>query len=86
MRFYNTWLNHVKQTVPPNRLLVFEPKQGWQPLCDFLDVPVPEGPFPHENDTPTMLLKFKRLKILAYTTVYGIPTVIASLVAYIMYS
>ena len=26
----------------------FNVKQGWKPLCEFLDVPVPEGiPFPH---------------------------------------
>jgi len=33
-------------------LLVYEVKQGWQPLCDFLGVPVPENtPFPRLNDT-----------------------------------
>jgi hypothetical protein len=42
----------VERVVPADRLLVFEVKQGWAPLCDFLGVPVPEGtPFPHLNDT-----------------------------------
>jgi hypothetical protein len=42
----------VRAAVAPERLLVFEVKQGWEPLCAFLDVPVPEGePFPHVNDT-----------------------------------
>jgi hypothetical protein len=37
--------------VPAGRLLVYEVKQGWEPLCRFLDVPVPEGkPFPHLNE------------------------------------
>jgi len=27
--------------------------QGWQPLCDFLGVPVPDAPFPRTNDTAT---------------------------------
>lgn len=39
----------VIDTIPPERLLVFHPKQGWEPLCRFLDVPVPEGPFPRVN-------------------------------------
>lgn len=42
----------VRSAVAPDRLLVFEVTQGWEPLCAFLDVPVPEGePFPHVNDT-----------------------------------
>lgn len=42
---------NVINTVPPARLLVFDVKQGWEPLCRFLDVPVPDSPFPHVNDT-----------------------------------
>ena len=42
----------MKQYVPSERLLVFEVKQGWEPLCQFLGVPVPQDkPFPHLNDT-----------------------------------
>lgn len=40
----------VKRTVPPEKLLVFSVKEGWAPLCEFLDVPVPDEPFPHVND------------------------------------
>jgi hypothetical protein len=40
----------VKQTIAPERLLVFDITQGWQPLCDFLGVPVPDQPFPRLND------------------------------------
>lgn len=43
----------VKQTVPPERLLVYEVKEGWEPLCRFLGVAVPEVPFPHINDSDT---------------------------------
>jgi hypothetical protein len=42
----------VREAIAPERLLVFDVKQGWEPLCAFLEVPVPEGePFPHVNDT-----------------------------------
>jgi hypothetical protein len=29
---------------------VFEVKEGWEPLCRFLDAPIPDEPFPHIND------------------------------------
>lgn len=39
----------VKQGVAPDRLLVFDPNEGWAPLCEFLGVPVPDEPFPRSN-------------------------------------
>lgn len=41
----------VKRTVPADRLLVWSPKDGWAPLCEFLEVPVPDVPVPHLNDS-----------------------------------
>ncbi|TNF59013.1 MAG: sulfotransferase family protein [Rhodobacteraceae bacterium] len=40
---------NVIQSVPPDRLLMFSPHQGWEPLCRFLDRPVPQDPFPRTN-------------------------------------
>lgn len=40
----------VQRTVPSDRLLVWSAADGWEPLCEFLEVPVPEMPFPHLND------------------------------------
>jgi hypothetical protein len=39
----------VVDALPAERLLVFSPKEGWQPLCAFLGVPVPDVPFPRVN-------------------------------------
>ena len=39
----------VMKEVPESNLLVFEAKQGWQPLCDFLEVPVPQTDYPRIN-------------------------------------
>ncbi|WP_420858634.1 sulfotransferase family protein [Marivivens marinus] len=41
---------NVIDTVPADRLLVYQVAEGWGPLCAFLDVPVPDAPFPHAND------------------------------------
>ena len=39
----------VKAEIPANRLLVHAAKDGWEPLCAFLDVPVPSTPYPRTN-------------------------------------
>ena len=40
----------VRNRIPSGRLLEFEAAQGWEPLCAFLGVPVPDAPFPRVND------------------------------------
>jgi hypothetical protein len=45
----------VKRAVPAERLLVWEVGEGWEPLCEFLEVDVPAGPLPHANDRDTFL-------------------------------
>jgi hypothetical protein len=52
IRIFDEHNREVIATIPPERLLVFDVKEGWQPLCAFLEEPVPAGePFPHVNDT-----------------------------------
>lgn len=46
---YNRHNAEVRACVPPERLLLFDPKDGWEPLCAFLGKPVPNVPFPHSN-------------------------------------
>jgi hypothetical protein len=40
----------VRQAIDPDRLLVFDVREGWPPLCAFLGVSAPAEPFPHLND------------------------------------
>lgn len=51
LRVYADHVAEVRTTVPAERLLEFDPAQGWEPLCDFLGVEVPETPFPLLNTT-----------------------------------
>jgi hypothetical protein len=46
---YNLRTRQVREAIPPERLLVFDVAEGWEPLCRFLNVPVPNRPFPHLN-------------------------------------
>ena len=41
----------VRREVPADQLLVFDPAQGWGPLCAFLGVAVPEAAYPMTNTT-----------------------------------
>ena len=51
VRAFEEWNADVKQACPPDKLLVFDVKEGWGPLCKFLDLPIPSTPFPHLNDS-----------------------------------
>ncbi len=39
----------VREVIPADRLLVFTPADGWEPLCRFLGVATPAGDFPRSN-------------------------------------
>lgn len=51
MEVFNNHIEEVKRIVPEERLLIFEARHGWEPLCEFLNVPVPANkPYPHKNN------------------------------------
>jgi hypothetical protein len=61
---FNKHVEEVKQVVPRERLLIFEAQHGWEPLCSFLDVPVPaDKPYPHKykGTLVRQLLKYTNL-------------------------
>lgn len=45
------WHDQVVAGVPAERLLVWDPRDGWEPLCRFLEVAVPAEALPRTNDT-----------------------------------
>ena len=59
VQYYEEWVEHVKRTLPADRLLIFNVKQGWEPLCKYLGKPVPSTPFPRINDTGKLLFDTK---------------------------
>ncbi|MGW3349095.1 sulfotransferase family protein [Nonomuraea rubra] len=52
----------VQEGVPDGRLLVFDVREGWGPLCAFLGVGVPREPFPRLNDADALQHKIDSLK------------------------
>ena len=53
------WNEEVIRYVPQDRLLVYEVKDGWGPLCAFLNKPVPEVAFPLANDSDAFQKKLQ---------------------------
>ena len=51
-----------------DRLLVWQVKEGWGPLCHFLGLPVPKEPFPNVNDNPSMLKRINLMKRIVLGT------------------
>ncbi|EQD60929.1 hypothetical protein B2A_03430, partial [mine drainage metagenome] len=45
----------VVDALPSDRLLVYSPSEGWEPLCAFLGVPVPGEPFPRVNSREELM-------------------------------
>ena len=54
VRHFEAYGEEVRRTIAPGRLLEFRASDGWEPLCRFLDVPVPATPFPRVNERDAM--------------------------------
>eukprot|EP00039_Didymoeca_costata_P016432 m.295144 g.295144 ORF g.295144 m.295144 type:complete len:251 (+) comp16393_c6_seq2:247-999(+) len=66
IELYNKHIEEVKKRIPADKLLVFNVKQGWEPLCKFLGKPIPDEPFPHVNSSEEMMKRqqmFRNLEL-----------------------
>ncbi|KAI0870673.1 hypothetical protein GGS24DRAFT_474505 [Hypoxylon argillaceum] len=64
-KVYDRYFQRIREEVPQERRLEYKMGSGWEPLCDFLGVEVPNVPFPrandamaHENETQSRHIKF----------------------------
>lgn len=71
----------VKAHVPNDQLLVYQVKEGWQPLCDFLGCQVPSEDFPHVNDTAAFQSRVRALRLVRW-----LPAVLGILLAVVLVS
>jgi hypothetical protein len=73
---FEGWNGEAKERVPAERLLVYEVKEGWGPLCEFLGVQAPDKPFPHLNDAEVFRRRIRRIRRLTVTmVVFGVSLV-----------
>ena len=83
IQIYNEHIQNVTRNVPKEDLLIFDVKEGWKPLCGFLDVDVPENiSFPHLTTGDTMAKILNAVRILPYIVVIIIMISIITLLIY----
>ena len=58
---YEAHNQQVMDEVPPEQLLVYEPGQGWGPLCEFFDLPVPDEDYPRVNTTEEFKSRWEKI-------------------------
>lgn len=66
---YRRHNNKVRKIIPADNLLEFNVKQGWKPLCSFLELEEPDFPFPHRNagaEGPTKILANATTRLSAF--------------------
>ncbi len=63
---YNQHIEQVTAEVPEQKLLVYSVDQGWEPLCSFLEKPVPDIDFPNVNDTKEFQNFLNKMTRIAY--------------------
>jgi Sulfotransferase domain len=67
LRVFEEHYERVRRTVPARRLLTYRVQEGWQPLCRFLGVDVPDEPFPQVNVGDNLLRNIHTAMRLAMT-------------------
>ncbi len=73
---FNRHNEEVQRRVPKEQLLIYEVKEGWGPLCEFLGVEEPDKPFPRLNDAAEV----QRLILVVRILSVAIPTALALIV------
>jgi len=71
LKRFDEHIDEVRATIPASRLLVYEVRDGWGPLCDFLEVPVPSVDFPNINDNEATKAILKRIMDEGFEAVFG---------------
>ena len=77
---YNQHIEDVKAAVPSEQLLIFTVDQGGEPLCKFLGVPVPVGPFPNVNDRAQIKKVIAGMTVGAYVMLAVGAVIVAGLI------
>ena len=70
VEYFNNWIDGVEKKVPAKKLLKFNVKEGWEPLCKFLNVPVPDAPFPNVNSSAFFIEELNRRNRRSWLLLY----------------
>lgn len=87
--YYDGVMQKCKELVPEKNLLIYNIKDGWEPLCNFLGVDIPKDvPFPRINDKKdldTIFETSKRIILVQFGKLLLKSFVAAAICAFIGY-
>ena len=75
IRYFNDYIHEVESKVPKDKLIKFCVKEGWEPLCKQLNVPVPDVPFPRVNSTDEIMTIMAKMERRAWLLLYELVTI-----------
>jgi hypothetical protein len=79
IRVFENWKQDVIDSCPKDKLLVFDVKHGWEPLCKFLNVPIPDVPFPNVNETASFKKATRRDNMIGTSIFVAFLAIVISL-------
>lgn len=86
---YKEHNERVQAVIPKEKLFVFNVKQGWDPLCEFLGVDVPSQEFPRANVASSVTLDYMTRmcrESMWETIIYVILPVVVIILSIMVYS
>ena len=75
---FNQHIDAVRRSIDAERLLVFDVKEGWEPLCQFLELPVPDTPFPRTNSRFSVQTAVWAIRALSWLLIAAIAALSAA--------
>ena len=82
VNFFIEHKQEVMRSVPPDKLLVFDVREGWEPLCQFLKVPIPDAPFPNVNHRMEIKIAFNTIRAVAWLSILMLILLIVYMLLY----
>jgi hypothetical protein len=80
LEMYAQHVRCVQQVIPPEQLLLFDVRDGWTPLCEFLNVPVPLESFPQANQRNIMYLIIAGMVTVYFIILSAIATLVLTVI------
>jgi hypothetical protein len=60
--YFHRHTEAVVAAIPKDRLLIYEAGRGWEPLCEFLNLPVPQEAYPSENSRAEFIARVQAMR------------------------
>jgi hypothetical protein len=76
-KFFIDWEEAVRKAVPEENLLIHHSSDGWEPLCKFLDKPLPDNEYPHLNGTDSIRKGLRNLRLISALVFFALPGLMA---------